>query len=347
MLAEKFDLHVYNSSKFYKKEERKKTWKKATLHYIPFNANGMQSIIYDIISMIHALFYADVLLVLGVSGGIFIPFVRIFTNKKIIVNIDGLEWRREKWNKYAKKFLKLSEFLSVKFSHADITDNASIKRYAAIYYKTLSHQIEYGADHTSGRKMTSSLLKEFPFLRNPYAFKVARIEPENNIHLILEAFSRIPSKQLVVIGNWQASSYGSKLREAYNRFDHIHLLDPIYDQAKLDMIRSNCFVYIHGHSAGGTNPSLVEAMYLGLPVLAYRVSYNQATTEEQAFFFSNADDLEELLTSRQLKDYKSLGEKMKSIARRRYVWSVIADRVCKNHPEFRLPVHKEKYHTCR
>ena len=92
-------------------------------------------------------FYADILIVLGVSGGLIFPFVRLFTNKKIIVNIDGLEWRRNKWNKWVKKFLRFSEKLAVRFSHADITDNAVIKKYTALVYKSLSHEIAYGADH--------------------------------------------------------------------------------------------------------------------------------------------------------------------------------------------------------
>ncbi|NNC96175.1 MAG: DUF1972 domain-containing protein [Chitinophagales bacterium] len=323
-LNDQFKLYVYCSGKYYKKEERRKHWNGARLFYLPFNANGIQSIIYDMISIFHALLYADAMIVLGVSGGILIPFVKLFTNKNIIVNIDGLEWRREKWSKPVKKFLKLSEKLAVKYSDADITDNASIQQYTAVNYQTLSHLIEYGGDHASRVRLSKSIYTKYPFLRKPYAFKVCRIEPENNIHIILKAFSQLSDKTLVVVGNWNKSDYGIQLRKQYSTFENIHLLDPIYEQSELDTLRSNCYVYVHGHSAGGTNPSLVEAMFLELPVLAYDVSYNRATTEEEAFFFNNEKQLIHLLKTMKIEDYRSNSSKMKSIADRRYTWEEVA-----------------------
>ena len=147
-LKDEFEFTVYCSKRAYDKNERTTYFNKAKLVYLPFNANGIQSVIYDSVSILHSLFFCDTLLVLGVSGGIAVPFVRLFTNKKVIVNIDGLEWRRKKWNRFGKWFLKFSEKVAVKFSHADITDNEAIKRYTSINYKTLSHLIEYGGDHT-------------------------------------------------------------------------------------------------------------------------------------------------------------------------------------------------------
>ncbi len=325
-LEETFHLSVYCSKVLYKKEERVNYWNGARLIYLPFSANGIQSIIYDIASMIHALFFADVLIVLGVSGGIFIPVIKLFTRKKVIVNIDGLEWRRDKWSTPVKKFLKLSERLAVKFSDADVTDNAAIKRYTAMYYKTLSHQIEYGGDHCQKVKLIKSDYAEYGFLKYPYAFKVCRIEPENNVHIILNAFAQLPSKTLVMIGNWQNSEYGIELFEKFSQFENIHLLDPIYDQQKLDKIRFNCYVYLHGHSAGGTNPSLVEAMYLNLPVIAFDVSYNRATTEDKALFFKDESSLQELLETTSLSQYTTVKKALKLVADKKYTWSIIAQK---------------------
>jgi len=319
-----FKLSVYCSSKIYKKAERQKYWNGARLHYLPLNANGAQSILYDFLSIIHALFYADALIVLGVSGGLLIPFVKLFTNKKIIVNIDGLEWRRAKWNKYVKKFLKFSEIVAVRYSDADITDNAALKRYTAINYKTLSHLIEYGADHTQAEKLMEEDYQKYPFLRNPYAFKVCRIEPENNVHIVLQAFTALPEKTFVMVGNWQNSAYGQELKEQFSNYPNIHLLEPIYHQQTLDKLRSNCFVYIHGHSAGGTNPSLVEAMYLARPVIAFDVSYNQVTTEQQAFYFKAEEDLIHQLKTLSFQDYEANAQRMKEVANRRYTWKTIA-----------------------
>lgn len=325
-LNKKFAISVYCCNKFYSKKERVKYWNGARLFHLPCNANGMQSILYDSISILHALFYADTLVILGVSGGILIPFVKLFTRKKIIVNIDGLEWRRAKWSKPVKKFLKFSERMAVRFSDADITDNLSIQRYTAIHYKTLSHLIEYGGDHTKRQKLTANDYQEYPFLSKPYAFKVCRIEPENNVHLILESFRLIRNKTLVIVGNWDNSEYGIELKKKYSEVANLNLLDPIYDQDSLDKIRSQCYVYVHGHSAGGTNPSLVEAMYLELPVLAFDVSYNVATTENQAFFFSDEMDLIKILKSKRIEDYQNNSKRMKEIANRRYTWQVIAQK---------------------
>ena len=103
-LHKDYDMTVYCSSKSY--EEKIDTHNGAKLKYINLNANGVQSIPYDIISIFSSLKFADTLLILGVSGCIILPFIRLFSKKRIIVNIDGLEWKREKWGKGAKWFLK-------------------------------------------------------------------------------------------------------------------------------------------------------------------------------------------------------------------------------------------------
>jgi glycosyltransferase involved in cell wall biosynthesis len=328
-LGDKFQLSVYCSTRYYPRSERKAYHGKARLYYLPLHANGIQSILYDMFSIFHALFYAEVLVVLGVSGAMLLPLVRLLTRKKIIVSIDGLEWRRAKWGKGAKWFLKWSEQLAIRFAHADISDNEAIQNYTATRYGTLSTLIEYGGDHTlSIPTLTRDDYEEFPFLKEPYAFTVCRIEPENNLDMLLEAFRKLTAKRknLVVVGNWNDSEYGRRLRALYgSRFYHnLHLLDPIYDQEKLDKLRANCQVYLHGHSAGGTNPSLVEAMALGLPIIAYDVAYNRATTENKALYFSDADSLTQLLINTDITCYRQLRPQMQQIAQMRYQWAIIA-----------------------
>ncbi|OWY20098.1 DUF1972 domain-containing protein [Sphingobacteriales bacterium UPWRP_1] len=323
-LGEQMNISVYCSAKVYPEADRPKVYHHARLFYLPFKANGLQSIIYDAVSILHALVYADVLLILGVSAGFMVPLLRWFTRKKIIVSIDGIEWKRNKWSKWVKLYLWICEYLAVKFAHADITDNEAIQNYTAIRYKTLSTVIEYGANHVMQVKPAAADRVKYPFLVKPYAFKVCRIEPENNIHLILEAFSKMPQHTLVLVGNWQNSPYGRQLRFEYSRFANLVLLDPIYQQHELDLLRSNCLVYIHGHSAGGTNPSLVEAMYLGLPVIAYGVSYNYATTEGKALYFTSARELCTIIAQTPVVRYKQVAAIMQAVAGRRYRWPVIA-----------------------
>ncbi|WP_276967908.1 DUF1972 domain-containing protein [Chryseobacterium sp.] len=324
-LSNTYDFTVYCSSKKYSGKERCKSWKGAHLKYIPLDANGIQSILYDTWSIIHSLFFSDVLLILGVAGAWLLPFVKLFTNKKVIISIDGIEWKRDKWSLPAKLYLWWAEKLAVKFSDIDISDNESIQDYTSLRYNTISRVIEYGADHTKINLMpTPENIEEYPFLQDEYAVKVCRIEPENHVHTILEVFSEFPERKLVMVGNWNNSQYGIELKRQYSDFENIYLLDPIYEQEIIDLIRGNASLYVHGHSAGGTNPSLVEAMFLGLPIISNGVSYNRTTTENQAYYFSNAEELKKIVAQLKKEDLQNCAISMKRIAERRYTWKKIA-----------------------
>jgi len=321
-LNQKFDLTVFCSGVKYKNQPA--VFNGAQLKYINLNANGIQSIPYDIISIYKSLKFADAVLILGVSGCIFLPFVKFFGKNKIIVNIDGLEWKRDKWGGFAKWFLKLSEGLAVKFADIVITDNKAIQQYVFKEYKVNSSLIAYGGDHVKKEPIQDNDKKKYAFLNDNYAFKVCRIEPENNLSIILEAFSYYNSLPIVIVGNWSNSYYGKELRRKYEKYLHIYMLDPIYNQKDIDALRSNCFVYIHGHSAGGTNPSLVEAMFLGLPIIAFDISYNRETTFESAIYFESVDTLISLLkTINESSILKNISLKMKKIADEHYLWKKI------------------------
>jgi glycosyltransferase involved in cell wall biosynthesis len=320
-LSSKLEFIVYCSNKSY--PEKSRSHNNARLRYIPLNANGIQSIPYDIISIVHALFIADTLLILGVSGCCILPFVRLFTKKKILVNIDGLEWKRNKWGFFAKYFLKYSEKLAVKYSDIIIADNIEIQKYINQCYGKDSKYISYGGDHANYLTMTSNTLECFPFLKKEYAFKICRIEPENNIEVILKAFSEYNAKQIVLIGNWEDSKYGIELKNKYSNFNNIQLLDPIYEIDILNQIRSNCLFYIHGHSAGGTNPSLVEAMYLKLPILAFDCSFNRSTTDNRCLYFEDTVDLVKKIKKLNKDQLSKISEDIYNYANEKYRWDLI------------------------
>ena len=326
-LSYKYDITVYCSSKSYIK--KLESHNGAKLKYINLNANGVQSIPYDIISIFSSLRFADTLLILGVSGCIVLPFIRLFSKKRIIINIDGLEWRRDKWGKGAKWFLKYSEKLAVKYADEVVTDNKVIQEYVKLEYDKDSTLIAYGADHVTKEILRYELKNQYKFLNEKYAFKVCRIEPENSIHLILHSFSEYRDLNLVIIGNWKNSSYGLNLKSKYYNTKNIFLLDPIYNQKLLNEIRSNCYIYMHGHSAGGTNPSLVEAMYLELPIFAYGVEYNRETTQNKALYFNNKDELLELLRSLNDENLRKVAINMRMIAEKNYTWKKISDQYSK------------------
>jgi len=316
-LSNKLNFTVFCSSKIY--DTKIKNHNNSKLRYIRLNPNGIQSILYDAISIFKSI-DKDVLLILGVSGCMTLPLIKILKRRpKIITNIDGLEWKREKWGKYAKIFLKISERFACKYSDTIIADNKKIQNYVLQEYNKKATLIEYGGDHAS------SVSPELTNYEKPYAFSVCRIEPENNIDIMLKAFSKTNHK-LMVVGNWENSKYGRGLLLKYKSKKNISLLPPIYDEKRLNALRSNCSIYLHGHSAGGTNPSLVEAMWLGLPVLAFDVSYNRYTTNNQALYFKNHQDLKKLLQGTSETSFDKIARAMKATAKKRYRWDLIADK---------------------
>ncbi|UOE80902.1 DUF1972 domain-containing protein [Vibrio splendidus] len=301
---------VFCSSNSY--TEKLDSYNGAKLIYLPIKANGVQSVPYDIWSLIKCLkSRPDVVLILGVSGCIFLPIFSKLSSSKVITNIDGLEWRRDKWGKWAKKFLKLSESLAIKYSDSIITDNQAIFDYVRNEYGVDSSVIAYGGDHA---------LRNIEVVNqeNEYALSICRIEPENNIEMILKAFSK-SNKHLKFIGNWEANEYGQSLKKKYSTYDHIEIVDPIYDLDKLYSLRKNSSVYVHGHSAGGTNPSLVEMMHFSVPIIAFDCDFNRYSTREHAMFFSSSDELQKHLVSHD-DAWAQSGRKLSSVAKEHYTW---------------------------
>lgn len=318
-VSQDIDYTVFCSSKSY--TEKRGEYKGARLKYVGLKANGAQSTPYDILSMIKTGNKYDVALVLGVSGCIFLPIFRLWFKNKLVVNIDGLEHRRGKWGKFAKWFLRKSEAMAVRYADVIISDNKGIQDYVTETYHKDSVMIAYGGDHverTVPEDRTKEILKQYDVEKGNYAISVCRIEPENNCHVILEAFSKT-DKKLIYIGNWERSEYGKELKEKYSRYPNINIHTPEYDLDTLYVLRSNAREYIHGHSAGGTNPSLVEAMFFGKPILAFDVVYNRATTCERAYYFKDVNGLLALLNHDDLE-----GKSMKEIAQEHYTWEKIA-----------------------
>lgn len=322
-LSNCIEITVFCSSSVYKNKLTEVHGCK--LIYLPLKANGIQSIVYDIISILKSVKKYDKILILGASGGIILPLLRKH-KAKFILNFGGLDWQRSKWGSCAKRFLKLSERLAVRNSGTLIADNVGIQEYIRYEYKRDSVLIEYGGDQVTKEVIDGNDTKKYPFLKQEYALSVARIQPDNNVEMILEAFSEHVSMPVVFIGNWNGSSYGNEMRRKYSNHHNIILLDSIYDQKELNKIRSNCTVYIHGHSAGGTNPSLVEAMNLGLSIFCYSSGFNEYTTEHKALYFKDKVHLRELLENSDKKKLLKIAHNMQLIADRRYQWRIIADK---------------------
>lgn len=312
------DVTVYCSKLAY--EDRPPMYNGAGLKYLPLPANGSLSILFDMVSLVSAVRKKnDAVLLLGHGGSFILPVLKCFTNAKFFTNIDGIEWQREKWGNLARFVLRLSECFAIKHSHSIIADNEGIADYVRSTFGKSPDVISYGGEHAVCYE--SKVLPE-ELNTSPYALSLCRIEPENNVELILEAFSK-NGLPLVFVGNWAASEFGVNLRSKYTNFDNLELLDPIYEPVELFRIRSGANFYIHGHSAGGTNPSLVEMMHFGIPILAFDCVYNRYTTNEECLFFSTFHDLNLKVHSLGEPELLEMGAKLKTLAELRYTWSKI------------------------
>ncbi|HDT6513440.1 TPA: DUF1972 domain-containing protein [Citrobacter freundii] len=317
--SDNIKYQVFCSSPKY--DKKLESYHNAELIYLPLNANGPSSILYDILCLLVCLIKKpDVVLVLGVSGCIFLPFYRLFSRSRVITNIDGLEWRRNKWNNKAKWFLKKSEKIAVKYSDIVISDNQAIAEYVESEYGRKSEVIAYGGDHAVAVNTEIHLDKN---VGQDYFFALCRIEPENNVDMILESFSA-SDVRLKFMGNWDNSEYGIALKKKYMTFSNIDILDPDYNIANLYSLRKHCIAYIHGHSAGGTNPSLVEAMHFSIPVIAFDCTFNRYTTDNLALYFSDTNELKLAVDELQRGLNTNMGQELKEYANKKYCWKNIA-----------------------
>ncbi|TDE33709.1 DUF1972 domain-containing protein [Antarcticimicrobium sediminis] len=292
----------------------------ANLRYVNLRANGAQSIPYDAVSLWQAVRSGhERILLLGVSGALALPLIRLLSRARIVTNIDGIEWKRQKWKGLARLVLRASEWAAVRFSHEVIADNQAIADHVRDNYGSDCHVIAYGGnhalDHADQARAPTGLPKH-------YALALCRIEPENNVHVILEAIDGLGTP-LVFVGNWDNSAYGRDLKALYGNRPNLHLLDPVYEPGMLHALRARASVYLHGHSAGGTNPSLVEMMHFGVPVLAHGCAFNRHSTEGKARYFETPAELAVQLRGLDPDEAARIGADMREIAQRRYTWDHI------------------------
>ena len=327
-LNEDYDLYCYCSKT--PKDKQRKTYRNTKLIYVPLRANGWQSILYDGRTILKSLRQHDVLLILGCSCPFVMPF-KSLTKKKIVYNaIGGKEADKVRgWKPLGKLELfikKLFGSWATKNSDFIIVDNAANVDSFEKQYGVKPLLAEYGGDHAVAEPITDSALAKYPFLNGQYDVTVSRAQEDMNIHMVIDAYKQVPERNVVIVSNWQKSEYGQKLySENFGKFPNIILLNAIYDQKELNTIRSNATMYLHTHSMCGTAPSLVEAMYLGLPVICFKVPTNLETTEHKSIYFESVPELVGLLKGIDNAKLEQLKADMKEIANRRYNWKRITD----------------------
>jgi glycosyltransferase involved in cell wall biosynthesis len=255
--------------------------------FIGVNANGARSILHDLLAFLRVANQADYILALGVSGGIFFPLFRLicaFSGARLLVNIDGVEWRRDKFNVIAKIVLLLSDWLAQRFAHVIIYDNDALLDY--VRHPRKAACVEYIGDQALLPKAGAPRTDAAPF-----ALTVCRIEPENNCDIIIQGFLKSSLASYVFVGNWDRSEYGRELRRKYASEPRLKLTDAIYDPKVIFELRQNCSAYLHGHSVGGTNPSLVEILFFDCQIFCFDCSFNRATAGAAVHYFADPAQL--------------------------------------------------------
>lgn len=308
------------------------------LFYFPLNpfCRVIYETIYDIYSLIKSSVMCDYIYMLGYGAGFFFFIPKLF-RKKLFVNVDGIEWKRDKYNKIEKLILYLNEIFAVHFSDVIIADSVEIKKYVESRHGKNAVYISYGVDNPPIESWDPSKLIEthvsdnFTNLENnSYYLVVARLEPENNIHVIVEGFLlSSTTKKLVIVGNFLSRKYELsiyKIITKLNGHDRIIFTKGIYKKDLLNMLRQNCFAYIHGHSAGGTNPSLLEAMVMKTIIVAHDNEFNREVGSKAILNFKESFDLKNCIENidNNYSDYLALKSEAYERVLTYYSWKDIA-----------------------
>jgi glycosyltransferase involved in cell wall biosynthesis len=323
-LAERgHDVFVYNSSLHPYKE---KTYKQVNIiHcYDPEDKLGtFGQFIYDLNCIRDSRKRnVDVIFQLGyTSSSIWASLLPKQTT--IITNMDGLEWKRSKYSNTVKHFLKYAEKWAVQSSDELIADSLGIQSYLKNKYNKESVFIPYGASPFYNADEKTILA--YGLQKANYYLAVARFEPENNIETIIKGYLKSGVQEpLVLIGSTQ-NKFGKYLTSTY-KSNRIMYLGSLYDISQLNSIRYFCKGYFHGHSVGGTNPSLLEAMASQAFIYAHKNAFNEAVLRDDALYFSNEDEIASHLLKPISDEIKTnvIAHNLKKIETQ-YTWKNITD----------------------
>lgn len=243
----------------------------------------------------------------------------------VTTNMDGLEWKRTKFSNKVKKFLLWAEKLGTKYSDHLISDSIGIQDYIKETYNKDSEFIPYGADVFD--KPNTAVLADYNLQEYAYDLLIARLEPENSIEIILDGVVKANvDRPFLVIGKHE-TKYGEYLKSKFAHYPKIRFVGGIYNLEKLNNIRYYSNVYFHGHTVGGTNPSLLEAMASNSLICANNNPFNRYILGDDALYFNTAEEVSEVLKQTQKNDPQYVGylanntDKINKI----YTWERIVD----------------------
>lgn len=323
LAAKDIDVTVYNSSLHPFKGKEYRGVKIITCSDPEDKLGTAGQFIYDLNCILDARKRDfDIILQLGyTSNSIWYKFLP--KNSVIITNMDGLEWRRSKYTKLVKSFLRYAEKLAVRSSDYLIADSIGIQQYIRKTYQKDSKYIAYGALPYEP-ELDKDILNEFDVAKNEYFLLIARIEPENNIEMILDGFAESDSEyKILVIGNAQQTKFGQYLVNKFRTNHNIIFVGSEYDISKLNHLRYSSRLYFHGHSVGGTNPSLLEAMASQALIAAHDNEFNSAILGKDSFYFSERSDVNHLIKAVSKPDYLDKVEANLVKIKNNFNWDII------------------------
>ena len=300
----------------------------------------MYEVIYDGYSLLKASWFldCDIIYMLGYSASIFFFIPKIF-GKTLIVNADGFEWKRAKFNRMEKALLLVCEKLMAIFADKIIADSNVMKTYLDKKYVIKTKFIPYGVEDFpqiawDPKKLPETLKEKVD--SNNYWLVVTRLEPENNVHTIINGYLASNSrKPLVLIGNFTSLKYEKFIKNILGTKPpkkEVIFTGGIYDPDIINMLRQNCFAYIHGHSAEGTSPALLEAMALKRIIIAYRSKCAQEVGGDTLLYYKNSHELREKMEmiENEPGSFLILKDAVYKRAKKYYFWN----QIIKKHDDF-------------
>lgn len=317
------DVTVYCSSN-HSYKEKEYNGVKLIHKYDPENKIGTAGqFVYDLACMLDARRKNfDIIYMLGYTSSSVWQKLIFKKGAIVVTNMDGLEWMRSKYSNKVQNFLKYAEKWAVNYSDHLIADSIGIQIYLKKKYNVESTYFPYGSYVFENSDKES--LKKYDLTPFEYDLLIARFEPENNIEMILNAFSvSSVNRKLVLIGNYTNTEFGKELCEKFKDDERVVFLGGIYNQNALDNIRFYSNLYFHGHSVGGTNPSLLEAMGSGALICYHNNDFNRAILEKDGFPFSSSKELTRFINTVEKSKNKDIIEHNMNKIREIYSWDII------------------------
>jgi len=279
-----------------RKEAELESYGNADLIYINQKKSGFGALLFDVLSLFDASVKKfDCLVMLGYGAGIFLVIPRLF-GRKLITNTDGFEYKRSKWSLWVKVWFRFAEMCAAVISNKLISDSLHIVNYYKDRYMKESTFIAYGTDIPDiNDKRCKKQLHDFfschKIEPKGYHVVVMRMEPENNILEICQAaVNRGTGKPIVLVGP-ETPFFNKQVRPMINGKPSLIMAGSIYDRSLLFSIRINAYSYIHGHTVGGINPTLLESLSTGTPVIAAETPYNHEVLGSSGLYFSDIETL--------------------------------------------------------